>query len=226
MNYQVVQMLASLTAAGCMRYPYASGHLIRTAETSTCLAALMGLSTADRERIRLAAPVHDIGKLAIPDDVLLKPGKLDPPERTIIERHSSIGAELLAGGSDELLQFASQIARYHHEHFDGNGYPAGLCGEGIPLAARIVAVADAFDAMTEPRSYRPAMTDDEALSVITRGSGTHFDPRIAQTFQGGIWEILRVREATNRALESGDDMGLVARFYGLRLHAIGRYSEP
>ncbi|WP_316150597.1 HD-GYP domain-containing protein [Cupriavidus sp. BIC8F] len=162
MSYRAVVTLASLAVASCTRYPAAAGHLIRTSCIASCLADLMGLDIREQQRIRIATPVHDLGKMAVPDYVLLKPGKLDQAERRIMERHSSIGADLLAGSSDELLQFASQIARHHHERFDGSGYPDRLAGPDVPLAARIVAVADAFDAMTEVRCYRPRMSDNEA----------------------------------------------------------------
>lgn len=175
----------------------------------------MGLDGTEQEHIRLATPVHDIGKLAIPDDVLLKPGKLDQEERRIMERHSSIGADLLAGSSDELMQFAAQVARYHHERFDGSGYPSGLSGESIPLAARIVAVADAFDAMTEPRCYRPRMTDDDALSIISAGSGRHFDPFVVKTFLSGFSMVSRARLGANEQVSLGNDVAVVAKFYGL-----------
>ncbi|MBF6992344.1 HD-GYP domain-containing protein [Cupriavidus sp. IK-TO18] len=215
MDYRAIATLASLTHASCMRYPDASGHLIRTSIIASCLAGIMGLDAAEQQCIRLATPVHDLGKLAIPDRVLLKPAKLDPEERRIMERHSRIGAELLAGSIHELHQYASVIARHHHERFDGSGYPDHLVGQNVPLPARVVAVADAFDAMTEARCYRPSMTDDEAKAVILEGSGTHFDPVAAQAFLGGFPSILRARRAANELLSLGSDATVVARLYGL-----------
>lgn len=207
--------LASLTLAGCARYPGASGHLIRTAYTASCLAGLMGLNFDDVERIRLVTPVHDLGKIGIPDAVLLKPGKLTSDERHVMEHHSAIGADLLGGSEHPLIQLASKVARHHHEHFDGTGYPDGLVGDAIPFEARIVAVADVFDALTEPRIYREQMSDDDALSVILAGSGTQFDPIPAQTLIDGIETIRRSRAAAQILLSDNDDARAVAKFYGL-----------
>ncbi|GAB7548591.1 HD-GYP domain-containing protein [Cupriavidus sp. CuC1] len=214
-NHHAVVTLASLTLAGCLRYPHASGHLVRTATIAACLADLVGLDAAHCERIRLATPVHDVGKLAIPDAVLLKPGKLLPEERQVIERHAEIGANILAGSAHALIRLASQVAHHHHERFDGTGYPCGLAGNEIPLAARIVAVADVFDAMTESRCYRPGMTDDDALSIISAGSGTHFDPDVARVFLANVPVILRSRRSAQALLSAGSEMAVVARFYGL-----------
>ncbi len=219
-NHHAVVTLASLTLAGCLRYPHASGHLVRTATIAACLADLVGLDAAQCERIRLATPVHDVGKLAIPDAVLLKPGKLLPEERQVIERHAEIGANILAGSAHALIRLASQVAHHHHERFDGTGYPCGLAGNEIPLAARIVAVADAFDAMTESRCYRPGMTDDDALSIISAGSGTHFDPDVAGVFLANVPVILRSRRSAQALLSAGSEMAVVARFYGLNRDAL------
>ncbi len=220
MNHHAVVTLASLTLAGCLRYPHASGHLVRTAAIAACLADLVGLDAADCERIRLATPVHDVGKLAIPDAVLLKPGKLLAEERQVMERHAEIGANILAGSSNALLRLASQLAHHHHERFDGTGYPCRLAGREIPLAARIVAVADAFDAMTEARCYRPGMTDDDALSIVSAGSGTHFDPDVTRIFLASIPQILHSRRSAEALIAAGSEMAVVARFYGLNRDAL------
>jgi len=225
-KYPVVVTLASLTLAGCARYPQAAGHLIRTAFIADCLADLVGRDAIERKRIRLVTPVHDIGKLGIPDKVLLKPGKLNGEERSIIERHSAIGADLLAGSSDPLIQLASQVARHRHERFDGSGYPSGLVGANIPLAARIVAVADAFDAMTEPRVYRTKMTDDDANAVITAGSGTHFDPLVVRMFLAGFSSVQRARAAANKILALENDVAVVTKFFGVARSASSSMSHP
>jgi putative two-component system response regulator len=133
--------------------------------------------------LQLGSSLHDIGKVGIPDQVLLKPGKLTPEERLVIERHPAIGAEALAAilerdRGDELLQMARNIAASHHERWDGKGYPAGLGGEAIPLEARIVSVADVYDALTSQRVYKPAMPHAEALKIIVAGRGTQFDPQV------------------------------------------------
>ncbi len=133
--------------------------------------------------LQLASSLHDIGKVGIPDNVLLKPGRLTPEERTVIERHPIIGAEALDAiiardRGDVLLRMARNIAASHHERWDGKGYPAGLAGEAIPLEARIVSVADVYDALTSKRVYKPAMPHEEAVRAIVGGRGTQFDPRI------------------------------------------------
>lgn len=225
MKYPAVVTLASLTLASCVRYPKAAGHLIRTAFIADCLADLVGLDAVERKRIRLVTPVHDIGKLGIPDEVLLKPGKLNGEERSIIERHSTIGADLLAGSSDPLIQLASQVARHHHERFDGRGYPSGLVGADIPLAARVVAVADAFDAMTEPRVYRTKMTDDDANAIIAAGSGTHFDPLVVRMLLAGFSSVQRARAAANKILALENDVAVVTKFFGVAHSALSLMSH-
>lgn len=133
--------------------------------------------------LQLASSLHDIGKVGIPDAVLLKPGRFTPEERGVMERHPMIGADALDailahGGGDKLMRMARNIAASHHERWDGKGYPAGECGEAIPLEARIVSVADVYDALTSKRVYKPAMTHEEAMKLITDGRGTQFDPQV------------------------------------------------
>lgn len=139
------------------------------------------------ERLRLASSMHDIGKVGIPDAVLLKPGRLDPEERHIIERHPDLGYRALDSilrkhGGDKLLEMSADIAACHHERWDGKGYPNGLAGSRIPLAARIVSVADVYDALTSARVYKPAMPHEKAAALIREGSGTQFDPEVVAAF--------------------------------------------
>ncbi|WP_231479613.1 HD-GYP domain-containing protein [Ralstonia sp. UNC404CL21Col] len=209
-------MLASLTLAGASRYPSALGHLVRTAAVAAYLANVLELDDAEQERIYLVAPVHDIGKLGIPDDVLLKPASLTDVEHEIMQRHSNIGADLLAGTADPLLQMAASVARHHHEHFDGSGYPDGLAGKGVPLAARIVAVADAFDAMLEPRVYREGMPEDDALEALADQSGRSFDPALVDCFLKNVSGVRRIRAATEDLVQQYGDVSGVIRFYGVR----------
>jgi putative two-component system response regulator len=130
----------------------------------------------------MAAPMHDIGKIGIPDAILRKPGKLNQQEFEIMKTHSLIGARMLSGSDSPVLQMAEQIAYAHHEHWDGGGYPLGLVGNQIPACARLVAVVDVYDALTHARVYRPAMSEEDALAMIEAGRGTHFDPRCVSTF--------------------------------------------
>ena len=206
-------VLASLTLAGGSRHQSALGHLLRTACVASCLAGLMELNADEQQRIYLTAPVHDVGKLGIPDDVLLKPTSLSEDEHQVMQRHSSIGADLLAGSTDTLMQLAACVARHHHEHFDGGGYPAGLAGEDIPLAARIVAIADAFDAMTETRIYREGMKEDDALGALAERSGTYFDPHVVEVFLKHVPGIRRARAAADELITKYGDVSAVTRFY-------------
>jgi len=132
--------------------------------------------------IERANPLHDVGKVAIPDNVLLKAGPVTPAERSVIETHAEIGHRLLAGSDSAVLQMAATIALTHHEHYDGRGYPGGLGDEAIPIEGRIFAIADVFDALTSDRVYRSAMTHEQALAILRAGPGTHFDPGLLDHF--------------------------------------------
>lgn len=153
-----------------------SAYLERMSRIAGLIAEEMGMSEEEVRIIEAAAPLHDLGKIAIPDSVLLKPGKLNEEELAIMRRHPSIGHELLAGSQNRSIQMAAAIAKGHHERFDGTGYPEGLKGEQIALEARIVAVADVFDALLSPRPYKEAWSIDAALDYLVEQSGKHFDP--------------------------------------------------
>jgi putative two-component system response regulator len=157
-------------------------HARRIGRISALLAADLGLPDGEVELIRRAAPLHDIGKIAIPDAILIKPGKLTDDEFDRIKLHTTIGAEILSGSQSPVLRLAERIALTHHERWDGYGYPNGLTGEGIPLAGRIVAVADVFDALTHERPYREAWPVDEALRAILTQAGRQFDPAVVKAF--------------------------------------------
>ena len=153
-----------------------SDHIDRVAAFSGLIGKRMGLARQEAERIHTASVMHDVGKVAVADEVLLKPGPLNADERHQMERHAEIGHEVLTASDGDLMQLAATIAWAHHERFDGNGYPRGLKGEEIPREARIVAVADVFDALTHDRVYRPALPLDEALAIMADGRASHFDP--------------------------------------------------
>lgn len=179
---QAAELLRPLSEAVGRRDLETGAHIRRVGEFSALLAEASGLWRDDVEAIRLAAPMHDVGKVAIPDSVLLKPGRLDPVERRLVERHAEIGHDILCGSSSQLLELAAEIALTHHEKFDGGGYPQGLHGARIPIAGRIVAVADVFDALTSDRPYRPAMTTADAVEIMVAERGTHFDPNLLDLF--------------------------------------------
>jgi putative two-component system response regulator len=153
-------------------------HVHRIARIASYLASQLGLGDEQILLLRAAAPMHDVGKIDIPDEILRKPGRLTPEERSEMERHAEAGHQILAGSESELLQMAARIALTHHERFDGSGYPRGLVGEEIPIEGRIVAVADVFDALLSDRPYRPAMSIAETVEIIGEGRGTQFDPEV------------------------------------------------
>jgi putative two-component system response regulator len=152
------------------------------------------MNTGDQELLLLAAPMHDIGKVATPDNILLKPGKLTPEEWEIMKQHTTAGFEILRDSDSKLLQKGAEIALTHHEKWDGSGYPRGLSGDSIPISGRICALADVFDALTSVRPYKPAWPIEQAIVHVHQGSGTHFDPAVAKAFERALPEIREVRE--------------------------------
>jgi diguanylate cyclase (GGDEF)-like protein len=172
--------------------PYTGGHTERVAEVALLIAAELGFDEAEKRAVAVGAVIHDVGKLGIPDEILLKPGKLTPAELAIVRRHPEISTYILA--ELELPPMVKQMVRHHHERFDGAGYPDGLGGEDIPLAARVLAVADALDAMTSDRPYRGGRPLDEARAEIARQAGTQFCPRVVAALEAtfdaapGFWE--------------------------------------
>ena len=165
-------------------------HVRRVGERCGVLARICGLAHEQVERIRLAAPMHDLGKVAVPDAILLKPGALEPAERKVMEHHTTIGCELLSGSGEPLLDVAAKIALTHHEKLDGSGYPRGLIRDQIPLEGRIAAIVDVFDALTSDRPYRPAMPEHRALDILRAGRGGHFDPLLLDVFFANLDEVL------------------------------------
>lgn len=168
-------------------------HVERMAEYCALIARRLGWNEEEIERLRAAAPMHDVGKVGVPDEILLKPGPLTADERCVMERHTLVGHEMLAGSSIAEIELGALIALTHHEHFDGNGYPEGRSGSDIPLAGRIVAVADVFDALTTDRVYRPAMSVGDALQILHDGRARQFDPRVLDAFDAALDEILAAR---------------------------------
>jgi putative two-component system response regulator len=182
-----------LCKAAEYRDPETGAHILRMAHYSRVIAIGLGLSVEDQELLLEAAPMHDIGKVGIADKILLKPGRLDEEEFEVMKQHAMYGFELLKGSSSRVLQAGAEIAKGHHEKFDGSGYPAGISGTVIPIFSRIVAVADVFDALTSERPYKKAWTLEEAVDLLVAGSGKHFDPDCVQAFLNAWDEVLDIR---------------------------------
>jgi putative two-component system response regulator len=179
-------------------------HLRRTGMYSEALALAAGWPRPRAEQLRLAAPMHDVGKIGIPDAILRKPGRLTPAEFELMKTHTSIGSKMLAGSRSAVLQMAERIALAHHERWDGRGYPLGLEGTAIAEPARIVSVADVYDALTHDRVYRRALPEDEVMKIMRNGRGTHFDPELLDAFLRALPDIRRI------AAENPDDPPPVA----------------
>jgi hypothetical protein len=169
------------------------GHIERMAEYSGLIAQALGLPAEDCRELRLASTMHDIGKVAVPDSILLKPGRLTPEERRVMETHAQVGHDMLAGSGNALLELAATVALTHHERWDGEGYPHRVAGENIPLVGRIVAVADVFDAVTSKRVYKDAVDVDTAVGIIRNGRGTQFDPAVVDAFLTALPALLAAR---------------------------------
>lgn len=178
-----IEVLARLAMATERRDDLTGEHTRRVGQLSAQIAEVLGESPERVELIRRAAPIHDIGKIAIPDSILHKPGALTADESAVMRTHTTIGASILAGGDNELVITAERIALTHHERYDGLGYPNRMAGEEIPLEGRICAVADFFDALTHDRPYRLAVPREFVLLDIERGAGTQFDPRVAKAIR-------------------------------------------
>jgi putative two-component system response regulator len=177
-----------VTAAG-FRDEETGAHIQRTGLCSELVALAAGWTSADAEMLRMAAPMHDIGKIGIPDNILQKRGQLTHDEYEIMKQHTTIGAQMLAGSSSKVLQTAEAIALSHHERWDGTGYPNQLSGDTIPEAARIVSIVDVYDAITHDRVYRSALPAKMALSIMREGRGTQFDPTYLALFFTALEDI-------------------------------------
>lgn len=185
--------LRLITASG-FRDEETGAHIRRMGEYAAILAQAIGLEEKAVEEMRLAAPMHDIGKIGVTDAILRKPGKLNDDEFNQIKEHTIIGARILEGSQIALLNLARDIALYHHEKWNGSGYPQGLHGEDIPLCARIVAVCDVYDALVNDRVYRPALLEDMAIAIMKEGRGLFFDPRILDIFMEQLPRLQAIRK--------------------------------
>ncbi|MBF0293693.1 MAG: response regulator [Magnetococcales bacterium] len=170
-------------------------HVIRMGQFAACIAQQMGLRDDHCDVILNATPMHDVGKIGVPDAILLKPGRLTPEEFSVIKTHTTIGGNILAGYHDEPLVTAQRIALTHHEKWNGGGYPAGLSREEIPIESRICAVADVFDALTSRRPYKDAWPVEQAVALIVGERGAHFDPQVVDAFMAGMETILTIKRS-------------------------------
>jgi putative two-component system response regulator len=187
------EAILRLSRAAEYRDPETGMHLLRMSNYTRLIAEQLGLPLAEQQLLLEAAPMHDIGKVATPDHILLKPGRLTPEEFEIMKRHATIGFEILRDSVSPLLQCAAALALAHHEKFDGGGYPQGFAGEAIPLHGRIVAVADVFDALTSERPYKKAWPLQDAADFLKDNAGSHFDPLCVDAFLAAWPQVLEIR---------------------------------
>ena len=189
-----LQVVQRLGMAAEYRDEETGNHILRMSHISALLARAIGWSKADCDLMLNASPMHDIGKIGIPDAILLKPGKFEPHEWEIMKTHATIGGKLLDGDGSDLMRMAREIAISHHEKWDGSGYPGGLAGEAIPQSGRIAALADVFDALTSVRPYKKAWTVEAAVDLIKDTRGKHFDPDLVEAFLGELPAIMTICE--------------------------------
>ena len=191
-------------------------HLVRLSDYSSLIAESMGLSKKEIILVRYASPMHDIGKIMIPDAILKKKGELTLEERAVVHQHPLVGYEIFKNSKSPLMQVCGEIALTHHERFDGTGYPGELKGEEIPLFGRIVAVADCFDAYASERSYKEAFSFDHSVEMIMKRAGTHFDPQVVMAFMKYKDKIKTIWQANKDIHDFIEDMNANSKNdYGL-----------
>jgi len=191
------------------------GHIIRMSHYSALIAEKLGLPDKEVKNILCAAPMHDVGKIGIPDSILMKPGKLTEKEFETMKTHSIIGANLISSSKSEVLKLAEEIAISHHEKWNGKGYPQGLSGYKIPLSGRIVGLADVFDALTSKRPEKDSFPFERAIDIIKKERGVHFDPQVVDVFLENVDEILKIKERVNSTEDiSLSNVSYVARGIG------------
>jgi putative two-component system response regulator len=195
-----------LSMASEYRDEETGAHIKRVSRYSAAIARKMGMDENTIETILYAAPMHDLGKIGIPDQILMKRGKLDPAEWKIIKFHTVIGAKILHGAEAEFIKLGEVIALSHHEKWDGSGYPNGEKGQQIPIAGRIGAIADVFDALTSKRPYKEAFPTEVSLAIVKQGRGTHFDPDVADAFFGIQDEIINIKKQHSEDIRNITEM--------------------
>lgn len=189
-----IETIARLTRAAEFRDDVTGMHVVRVGHMCAAMARTMRLSESECDTLLLAAPMHDIGKVATPDVILLKPGPLTPEEFEIMKQHTTAGYEILKGSDSEMLRCAAEIALTHHERFDGAGYPRGLLGAAIPLPGRLCSIVDVFDALTSVRPYKEAWPIEKAVAKVGEGSGSQFDPELVAVFHDSLPELTAIKE--------------------------------
>ena len=189
-----LETIVRLSRAAEYRDDDTGAHVVRMSRYASVVAQQMGLDSQVVEQIRHAAPMHDVGKIGIPDRILLKPGRLDAEEWSVMQRHTLYGAKILEESTSEVINLAETIARTHHERWDGAGYPEGLKGPDIPLSGRIVAVADVFDALNSRRPYKEPFPVERSLGIIRSEREKHFDPDVVDAFFAQEEDVLKIRE--------------------------------
>ncbi|MCF8113707.1 MAG: two-component system response regulator [Desulfotignum sp.] len=189
-----LEAIYRLTRAAEYKDEDTGSHIQRMSNYAAAIAGTMKLGKKVVESILYATPMHDIGKIGIPDRILLKPGKLDSDEWVIMKQHTTIGAGILEGSDTGIIRLGEIVAMTHHEKWDGTGYPKGLKGRQIPLAGRIVAIADVFDALTSKRPYKEAFSLEKSYGIIKQGKGNHFDPAVVDAFFASEANILKIKE--------------------------------
>ena len=192
-----IETIHCLVVAAEFKDKGTAGHIQRMSKFCRMLAKLLGLPPGEVELVLQASPMHDIGKIGTPEEILLKPGRLTDDEFQIIKQHPLYGSRILSKSTSQLLQTGKLIALTHHEKWDGSGYPHGLAGEDIPLYGRICAVADVFDALTSERPYKRAYSNDEAVKILQETNGNHFDPQIIELFLGNMDEVEEIQHQIN-----------------------------
>jgi len=193
-NQTRLSIIHRLGQAAEFRDNETGNHIIRMSQYCAFLGTMIGLDGEHCDLLLSTSPMHDVGKIGIPDNILLKPGKLNQEEWEIMKTHVTIGGKLFSGDQSDLMVMAKRIALEHHEKYDGTGYPNGLKGEEISIEGRIVGICDVFDALTSERSYKKAWSVDDAMSEIIKGKGLHFDPHLVEKFQEILPGILRIKE--------------------------------
>lgn len=194
LNDTRLEIIRRLGRAAEYRDNETGNHVIRMSHYSQLIGLEAGMSEEQAELLLNAAPMHDVGKIGIPDSILLKPDKLDDSEWETMRQHTTFGAEIIGNHSSEILDQARMIALTHHEKWDGTGYPRGLKGKDVPLMCRIVPIADVFDALTSERPYKKAWTPEKAVEVIQKDAGTHFDPTLVEAFMDVLPEVLKIKK--------------------------------